>query len=118
MSRGLPAFPVGLPLTPHLYPLLRSGQQPEMLEMQAPTALHVHAALWNFTDHLYAFSCPLISCSVPLLWASGGCPFNKSLLSGSAGEATPSSVSQIMYFIYFHLSFYRVCPGAEGKAIL
>lgn len=75
-----------------------------------------HPCLCNFIDHLYALSCPLGSCSVlPPLCASDCCPFCKFLLSGSAGDATPSPVSQIMHFIYSHLTFTGSVRGQKEK---
>lgn len=70
-----------------------------------------HPCLFHFIDCLCALSCLLISCS-----ASGCCLFHKSCLSGSAGDATPSLLSWIMYFIYSPSSFYRSVWGHEEKA--
>lgn len=111
-------FPVGFALTLPSLPsaVFRPAAKRHATDTCTPSPLIYHSppkhpCLFHFIDRLCALSCPLISCS-----ASGCCLFHKSCLSGSAGDATPSLLSWIMYFIYSPLSFYGSVWGQEEKA--
>lgn len=72
MSWGLPAFPAGLGLTPHLYPpLCSAGLQADIVALRYMHTRSPHmyykppkqTCIFHFIDCLSVLSCPLILCS-------------------------------------------------------
>lgn len=124
MSWGLPAFPAGLGLTPHLYPpLCSAGLQADIVALRYMHTRSPHmyykppkqTCIFHFIDCLSVLSCPLILCSALCFSCMlPGCCFIFLFFFFLNHACQPPPLSQPIYFIYSLLS--KACLGAAGKS--
>lgn len=119
MSWGLPAFPAGLGLTPHLYPpLCSAGLQADIVALRY---MHMRSPHMYFKPHkqtLIAYLFYLVPWSYVQLCVSLVC-FQVVVLFSFFffflnHACQPPPLSQPIYFIYSLLS--KACLGAAGKS--
>lgn len=123
MSWGLPAFPAGLGLTPHLYPpLCSAGLQPDIaahryMHTRSPHMYYKPPKQSVYFISLIAYLFYLVPWSYVQLCVSLVC-FRVVVLFSFFLKSCFSapSLSQPIYFIYSLLSFYKTCLVAGGKS--